>query len=143
MPLEILALLVVVGVGGVVLAVHLSGGTVSATLASQKEAVGRFHLDFAETAVDWTVITAERDAAFLALKNGGAGIVRAIGDCYLTRYLSPGSRFACERKGETGLSLDLDDISWRGGNFTFPTAAERDRVAGLLESMEGMGAHDG
>lgn len=143
MPLEILALLVVIGVGGVVLAVHLSGGTVSATLASEKEAVDRFYLDFAEAAVDWTVITAQRDAAFLALKRGGAGIVRAIGDCYLTRYLSPGSRFHCERKGDTGLSLALGDVSWRGGDFIFENADERDRVAGLLESIEGKGVSDG
>ncbi len=132
MSLGILALLVVVGVGGVVLAIHLSGGTVTATLGSSTTAIDRFAEDFPDADVTEAVLSADQTAAILALSGDEAGIVHAVGDRFLTRHLTGNTSFAVRAENEVSLSLQLNDISWRGARLTFASGADRDMALGIL-----------
>lgn len=143
MPLEILALLVVVGVGGVVLAIHLSGGTVTASIPSGAAAAIRFAEDFPEASVTDTVITANAHSAVLALANGDAGVVHAIGDRFLTRYLGSPDVFTVESTGSAALLLRLGEISWSGTEFVFSSQAERDKAAAILKQSSSGDTSDG
>lgn len=139
MPLEILALLVILGVGGIVLAIHLTGGTVTATLANDEAAIERFAEDFPEHAVAEVMITENGQSAVLALTGGDAGLVHAIGDRFLTRLLTAGTAATIDAAGEAALLLRLNDMSWRGATFGFESAKSRDAaLAVLLAAIDGV-----
>lgn len=143
MPLEILALLVVAGVGGIVLAIHLTGGTITAAFDSEASARRRFAEDFPGVEAGSVLLTANRQAAVLDLPGGAAGIVYAIGDRFLTRYLDSGAQYTAGPAGDATISLRLDDISWRGGDFTFASVAERDKALALLRIPAAGGENNG
>lgn len=140
MPLEVLAILVVLGVGGVVLAIHLSGGTITAKLRSPDEAIGRFCEDFPDATINSVIISKNGQTAVLALPGGDCGIVHAVGDRFLTRYFTSDNRPAVQARSGAALSLRINDISWRGSHIVFSSDEERDRaLAGLTkgESQDG------
>ncbi|MEX0346478.1 MAG: hypothetical protein AB3N20_16255 [Rhizobiaceae bacterium] len=133
MSLMILAVLVVIGVGGVVLAIHLAGGTVTVVLESEKTAIDRFADDFPEAEIHRTIISSNRQTAILALGDGSAGVVHAIGDRFLTRHLSEVGPYVAQPEGDAILSLKLDDISWRGARIEFDSQSDRDAALGILK----------
>lgn len=143
MPLEILALLVVFGVGGVVLAIHLTGGTISAEIASAGAARSRFAEDFADVAVGDVIITNDRRSAVLALEGDNCGVIHAIGDRFLTRYLVADDNPTARAKDDVTISLRIDDISWRGADFAFSSADDSERALAILRRAETGGAGNG
>lgn len=144
MSLTLLVVMVVVGIGAIVIAVHLTGGTRTATLDDAEAAKSRLAADFADIAVGGVWLTADRHAAILALADGRAGIVSALGDRFLTRIVGSGDAEAVA-DGPT-VSLGIGDFTWRGGPFTF--ASERDAQAvtnllnGSLVHPDGVEAHE-
>ena len=143
MSLTLLVIMVVVGIGAIVIAVHLTGGTRTATLDDAEAAKNRFAADFADTAVRDVWLTADRHAAVLALEDGRAGVVSALGDRFLTRIVGKGDAKAVA-DGPT-VSLGIDDFTWRGGPFTFASEREAQSAAALLNGSlahaEGVKAH--
>ena len=135
MPLEILALLVVFGVGGVVLAIHMTGGTVDAVVQSSEAAERRFAEDFPELPVGRVIVAADGQTAFLSIGGNQLGIVHTIGDRFLTRLLTAENPVEVEMLGEAKLLLRLNDISWRGGEFEFSTPDDRSEVNSMLTRL--------
>jgi hypothetical protein len=132
MSLTFLVAIVAVGITAVVVAVHLSGGTRIATLENAEMAKQRFADDFADLAIRDVWLTEDREAAFLALEDGRAGVVSALGGNFLARVLR-GDEFASPpaRDGRTVILL-LSDYTWRGGLFIFASEDEAQAVAELI-----------
>ena len=143
MSLTLLVVMVVVGIGAIVIAVHLTGGTQTATLDDAEAAKRRFAADFADLAIRDVWLTADRHAAILALEDGRAGIVSALGDRFLTRIVGSGD--AAPVANGTTVSLGIDDFTWRGGTFTFASEREARAIAALLNGdpahADGVEAH--
>jgi hypothetical protein len=132
MSLTLLVVMVVVGIGAIVIAVHLTGGTRTATLDDAEAAKRHFAADFADIAVRDVWLTADRHAAVLALEDARAGIISALGGRFLTRIVGNGdATVKADAEGPT-LSLGIDDFTWRGGPFTFASEREAQAVAALL-----------
>lgn len=135
MGLVLLAVMVVAGVTGVVLAVHLSGGSAPARLDGAEAARRRFAVDFPDLEPGRIHVTATGDAALLALGDGRAGIVRAVGGKFLTRVVA-GPDLAGEPQAEGAtVRLRLRDVTWPGGDFTFDGADEAGAAARLLAAL--------
>lgn len=132
MSLPLLATLVVVGISLIVLAIHLTGGTRSAGLADETDALARFGRDFPSIATAAVHMTREGSDAFIELADGRVGLVHGFGDRFLTRVLAPADIASCRRRSEAGLLLRLKDFTYGGGAFEFADGAVADRVAALL-----------
>ena len=136
MSLPILVMLVVFGIGGGVLAIHLTGGSVPARLSSPEQAFARFAEDFPDLAASEIVLSESGNAAFLHFLSGEAGLVHVIGDRFITRKLGRPDVLACAAKGRD-LSLTLDDFTFPGGVWHFAGAADATRIAGWLNEARG------
>ncbi len=143
MPLEILAVLVIVGVGGVVLAIHLTGGTIDATMKSSEAAAKRFAEDFPDLPTRDVILTSDRKTAFLSAGGSQVGMVHVIGDRFLTRLLTAESPISVHVAAGAKLSIRLGDISWRGGEFEFAAPVDRDAVLLMLTELRNGGVGDG
>lgn len=137
MSLGLLVTMVVIGVSSVVLIVHLTGGSRRARLDGEAAARARFAIDFPEAVVAAVHLTRDGDAAFLALEDGRAGIVAAIGDRFLTRVVGAGDMADEPRASGAVLTLRLRDFTWKGGAFTFAGESEARAVRDLLAARRG------
>lgn len=137
MSLGLLVAMVVVGVSGVVLLVHLTGGSAPARLAGEAAARERFAFDFPDLGVRSVHLTRAGDAAFLALEDGRVGIVQAIGGKFLTRLVAAGDLAGPPRSTDSTLALRLKDFTWPGGIFTFDGSNETRAVEALLLALRG------
>lgn len=135
MSLALLVVMVVVGVSGVVLIVHLTGGSVHARLADEAAARARFAVDFPEPEVTAAFLTADGEAAFLALADGRVGIVQAIGSKFLTRIVAARDLAEAPRVEDAAVTLHLRDFTWPGGVFTLAGADEARAVEALLLAL--------
>ena len=111
MTLQLLVFIVVTGILLVVAAVHFTGGGETARIESEQRAVSRFNADFPEDKII-NVWRAEDGATAILAFNGGAGIIRVIGDKLITRRI-PDHSVAVSRKGRE-LALSLNERIWRG-----------------------------
>lgn len=139
MTLPVLAAMVVIGVAGIVLAVHLTGGSRPARLSGEMHALQRFGEDFPEERIQCVVLTQDGATAFLLLDRGRTGIVHGFGDRFLTRVIGSGDVAAMEGD-EHGLRLRLRDFTWKGGMFQFADAAAAARVRTALGDETAVGA---
>lgn len=137
MGLELLVAMVVVGVSGVVLIVHLTGGSRRARLDDAAAARARFAVDFPDPGIMAVHLTKDGDAAFLALDDRRVGIVAAIGDRFLTRMVGTSDLADEPRVAGAVLTLHLRDFTWKGGSFTFAGEAEARAVQQLLAALRG------
>ena len=90
MPLGLLALLVVFGIGGIVLLVHLTGGSASARLADD----AAVHSAWAEDWPEEPVFDVERNAAgtaALVRTTDAEGLIWTFGADTVSRKLEPGA----------------------------------------------------
>jgi len=93
MPLEILGPLVVVGIGGIVLLIHLLGWSATRVLADEAEVAAMLIGDFPEVSVK-RVALGDDGASALVETAEGLGLVRAMGVGWLTRLLGAGAASA-------------------------------------------------
>lgn len=135
MNLTLLVAMVAVGVAGVVLLVHLTGGSQRARLDGEVAARARFGVDFPDPGIEAVHLTAASDAAFLALDDGRVGIVQAIGDRFLTRVVAAHDLAGTPRVAGTTLMLRLKDFTWPGGTFTFADEEAAGAVGRLLATL--------
>lgn len=131
MSLVVLVAMVVAGVSAIVLAVHMTGGSVRASLADAQAARRRFAEDFPDAGTDRIVLTADRHAAFMAIDGGGLGMVEAVGDRFLTRLLRAGDILSLKRRDAVTLELTAGDFTWRGGVYSFAGAEEADAAMAM------------
>ncbi|RVD61827.1 hypothetical protein EN828_17550 [Mesorhizobium sp. M2D.F.Ca.ET.185.01.1.1] len=135
MSLPVLVVLVAFGIALSVAAVHFTGGTTTATLADADQALARFAEDFPDERPGAVRLTADDHAAFLDLGPRRCGIVQSIGDCFLTRIVSPYDVLALAREGNV-VSLRLNDFTWIGGRFVFADEADALAIAAALEGRD-------
>ncbi|MDX8532502.1 hypothetical protein RFM41_29170 [Mesorhizobium sp. VK25A] len=135
MSLPVLVVLVVFGIALSVAAVHFTGGTTTATLAGADQALARFAEDFPDERPGVVWLTADNRTAFLELGPQRCGIVQSIGDCFLTRIVTPHDILAVTTEG-TAVSVRLNDFTWKGGNFVFADEAGALAVAAALQGHE-------
>ena len=135
MSLPVLVVLVVLGIALSVAAVHFTGGMTTATLAGADQALARFAEDFPDERPRAVRLTADNHAAFLELGPRRCGIVQSIGDCFLTRIVTPHDILALAKEANV-VSLRLDDFTWKGGRFVFADEAEALAVAATLENHD-------
>jgi len=135
MSLPVLVVLVVFGIALSVAAVHFTGGTTTATLADADQALARFAEDFPDEKPGTVRLTADHHAAFLELGPQRCGIVQSIGDCFLTRIVTPHDILALAREGNV-VSLRLSDFTWKGGSFSFADELAARAVAAALQGRD-------
>lgn len=132
MSLPVLVALVVVGIALSVLAVHFTGGSKIATLAGKDQALSRFADDFPDEKVATVRLTADARTAFLDLGEGRCGIVHSVGDCFLTRVVTPHDIRGLDVDEAGAITLRLADFTWKGGRFAFVDKADARAVAAAL-----------
>jgi len=132
MSLPVLVALVVVGIALSVLAVHFTGGSKIATLAGADQALSRFADDFPDEKVAAVRLTADGRTAFLDLGPARTGIVHSVGDCFLTRIVTPHDIRALDVDEAGVISLKLADFTWKGGRFAFADSADAKVIAAAL-----------
>ncbi|RWM08442.1 MAG: hypothetical protein EOR72_28180 [Mesorhizobium sp.] len=135
MGLPVLVVLVVLGIALSVAAVHFAGGTTTATLAGADQALARFAEDFPDEKPGAMRLTADNHAAFVDLGPQRCGIVHSIGDCFLTRIVTPNEILTVTREGNV-VSLRLNDFTWKGGSFLFVGEADARAVAATLQNSD-------
>lgn len=135
MSLPVLVVLVAFGIALSVAAVHFTGGTTTATLAGADQALARFAEDFPDERPGAVRLTADNHTAFLDLGARRCGIVQSIGDCFLTRIVTPQDLLALVREGNA-VSLRLKDFAWKGGRFAFAKEADARAVAAALQNSD-------
>lgn len=135
MSLPVLVVLVVFGIALSVAAVHFTGGTTTAALATADQALARFAEDFPDEKPGAVRLTSDRHAAFLELGLQRCGIVQSIGDCFLTRIVTPRDVLALAREGNA-VALRMDDFTWKGGRFAFANEADALAVAAALQGHD-------
>ncbi len=127
-----LAALVVVGVGLIVAAIHFTGGSRGASIASAEQALARFAADYPkERAVD-VVVTVDARSALLEMADGRTGLVHAVGAKFLTRILGPDDVVSVTNGKDAVLSVRFRDFTFPRARFAFATPAEAARVEALL-----------
>ena len=137
MSLPVLVAMVVVGISAVVAAVHLSGGSAMARLTGADQALQRFVADFPDVTARAVVLTEDSGTAFLLLDSGSVGIVRGIGDKFLTRVVTAADVADVTTRDDRIISLRLRDFTWKGGDFRFVDAEAADAITATLSGKSG------
>jgi type II secretory pathway pseudopilin PulG len=133
MSLPVLVAIVILGIALSVAAVHFTGGSKTATLAGADQARSRLAEDFPDEIATVVRLTADARTAFLDLGHGRTGIVHGIGDCFLTRIVTPGDVAALIESDGNTVSFRLADFTWKGGRFRFASATD---ARALLKALE-------
>ncbi|WP_027039160.1 hypothetical protein [Mesorhizobium ciceri] len=133
MSLPILVAIVTFGIALSVAAVHFTGGSKTATLADADQAMSRFAEDFPDETATVVRLTADARTAFLDVGRGRIGIVHGIGDCFLTRIVTPRDVGVLTAEDGNTVSFRLADFTWKGGRFRFASATD---ALSLLEALE-------
>jgi hypothetical protein len=107
MPLNVLLPIVIVGIAGIAVLLHLLGRTAPRRLSDAEEALQAWAREYPdETAIEaWP--SADLRAALILLVDGRAGLVWCMGDDTVARLLEHFDLLDTE----TGLDLRLQDIS--------------------------------
>jgi hypothetical protein len=135
MSLPVLVAIVALGIALSVAAVHFTGGSKTATLAGLDEALRRFAEDYPDETAVTVRLTADARTAFLDLGRGRIGIVHSIGDCFLTRIVTPRDVTALTAGDANTVSFQLADFTWKGGCFSFADAVDAQDLLNALGSQ--------
>lgn len=134
MSLPVLVAIVALGIALSVAAVHFTGGSKTAALAGPDQALSRFAEDFPDETAVTVRLTADAKTAFLDLGRGRIGIVHSIGDCFLTRIVTPADTKVSGADEAHTILVRLTDFTWKGGRFRFASAADAQDLLNALGS---------
>ncbi|MGE0499602.1 MAG: hypothetical protein AB7I79_10115 [Rhizobiaceae bacterium] len=136
MGLPLLIVLVIVGVGATVLAVHLTGGSRRAEIADEQAAREAFNVEHPDILASDVALTKDRQSAFLALPGDALGVVHVLGDGYLTRVFGPNDVARAAFSDPATVNIRFRDFTWTGGSFTFAEAASAKWLHAALSSRD-------
>jgi hypothetical protein len=142
MSLPVLVAIVVLGIALSVAAVHFTGGSKTATLAGSDQALRRFAEDYPDETAATVRLTADAKTAFLDLGRGRIGIVHSIGDCFLTRIVTPADTKVSGADEAHTILVRLTDFTWKGGRFRFASAADAQALLKALGSHHSISARE-
>ncbi|MGB0497727.1 MAG: hypothetical protein ACPGID_05265 [Rubricella sp.] len=109
MSLTVLAILVAAGIAGIVLLVHLTGGSRKAAFIDEADARREWASAYPEFEPADIDLAAGRGAALIGLPEAGLGLLWAFGSDATARVMRPGLIRSCVETG-TGLKLTLNDF---------------------------------
>ena len=107
MPLEIMGPMVVLGIAGIALLLHLTGQTAPMRLQTEEDAHRAWLREHGEDAPGIILVAADGRAALLRLASGALGLVTAMGADPSARYLT-GASWETTTKG---LRIRLPDFA--------------------------------
>ncbi|MBZ9710503.1 hypothetical protein LB543_27780 [Mesorhizobium sp. ESP7-2] len=142
MSLPVLVAIVVLGIALSVAAVHFTGGSKMATLTGADQAIGRFAEDFPDEIAIAVRLTADSRSAFLDLGHGRTGIVHGIGDCFLTRIVTPGDVIVSNADETNTIQVRLTDFTWKGGRFRLASDVDARALLNALEPRDTSSARE-
>jgi hypothetical protein len=134
-PLPILLVIVVVGVGTTLLLVHLLGHTAPPRLDGPDAVRARLAADLGEPVEVPITLADDSSAALAVLPGGGVAVVRPLGDRLAVRILEPGAPLRV-RPLEAGLELRLSDPGFPRLRLPLADAATRDSWLSTLEALK-------
>lgn len=135
MSLTLLVFIVVAGIAAVVVAVHMTGGSVRAKLDGEEAARLRFADDFPDLVPASVWLTRDRCAAIIGLNDGRVGIVHALGGKFLTRLVAAGDLIGTPRASNSAVAVRLRDFTWHGGAFAFADTEEARAVEAAFAAL--------
>ncbi|MDV4145049.1 hypothetical protein [Shimia sp. FJ5] len=106
MPLSVLIPVVVIGIAGIAVILHLLGLTAPRRLADRAEALAAWAREFPELPATDAQLSADQRAALILMDTGDAGLVWCFGADTVARPLA-GSNL---RETETGFDIRLHDV---------------------------------
>jgi hypothetical protein len=115
MNLLVLGPMVALGIALVVFLVHTTGGSKTLVLRDADDARARFLHDYPDLKAHMAVLTHDRDAAVIALEAPGFGLIRALGNRFVTRLVDAAALARPVRMEGTTVEIAMKD-------FTFPKA---------------------
>lgn len=124
MSLPVLVAIVALGIALSVAAVHFTGGSKTVTLADPDQALSRFAEDYPDEMAATVRLTTDAKTAFLDLGRGRIGIVHSVGDCFLTRIVTPADTKVSSADEANTILMRLTDFTWKGGRFRFADAGD-------------------
>jgi hypothetical protein len=135
MPLPILLALVVGGIGGVVLLVHLLGWSAPRRFEDDADAIKAFALDFPDAEVKTIYLSDDRLRA-ICISQAGVGFVASMGTGLMTRMVA--SKDVKEISDtKNGMTLKLADFTAPRLNFPLKNAeARQDLAVQLRDALE-------
>jgi hypothetical protein len=135
MPLFVLAPLVVVGVGLVVLLVHLGGGSKRAAFASEADALAAAATEFPGMAPGRPLLTADRGAAFFHAGDKVAALL-PLGSKHVARIISA-REASVAAEGENSVRIGSADMATPAMSFAFADRRAADTLlAWLMETAD-------
>ena len=136
MSLELLAIMVVAGIGVVLLAVVVFRLSRPFRFIGESEARAAFSAHYPEETPEDCLMSDDGKAAFFRLDGGRTGMAAAFGARYVCRVVAPGdiARVAAEEQG--GLTIRLKDFSFPHGKFRFINEASANKVADWLKGTK-------
>lgn len=109
MPLPILGALVVLGIGGLVLLVHMLGGSKKRLYEDEAAAAADLKQDYPQAQIRQTMLADDRKSALFTLSDG-VGFAARFGQGRLTRVLHANDLKRVE-EGPDGLTIHLADYT--------------------------------
>lgn len=107
MPLTVLLILVVGGIGAIVLLLHILGLSKRKTLMTDEDARGAWLREFAEDPPRTITLSHDHHAALIKTQSGQNGIIWPMGADTAVRYLT----HAKIHQTKSGLKIDLMDFT--------------------------------
>lgn len=137
MPLEILAPMVVLGIGFVVGLVQFLGLSQRRKFLSPSDAYDRFKRDFPHCAGPVLIcLTQNKSAAFIAFEDDRAiGLVQANGAHCFTRTLMPGDITHQTQCSSNGLRIRFAEFTHSQDQYDFADSQDRDKVASMISNL--------
>lgn len=138
MPLEVLVILVVVGIGGVVLLTRALGWARPAKFASAEDAKNHFSQDHPELTADEAWLSEDNLSALVLHTDKTLGLIFSFGDKYVTRRLTPEMILTVtvdDRADSILAKIALSDFTAPAVNMIFGRRIYDDKVRPALEQL--------
>ena len=135
MPLHIFLAAALAGCGLIAAYAHWLGRSVRRRLTDTEEAGHLFETACPEHEVHEVLVSGDGHAALVTLKEGGIGLIYAMGSKWMARNLPAGSAKSLKRLDENRLRLTLGDYTMPRLTFTLANEAEAARWTALLDTI--------
>lgn len=129
MSIGLLVMIVAIGIGLVVAAVHYSGGSLKADDRDPGTAILEFGRAYPTEAIRSVILTADGNAAFLRLADGRTGFLQTMGKHYVARIIDPAYVVAMPLDEGHGMNLRFRESTLKGGDYRFRSAKDAAEVS--------------